>query len=92
MGNLGACERAQTKSRRAANFVWMKAWFIGMHHFALICVLTHPIIANVRAAQRISRCHAVDATRCYPVLSEFILRLSTKCESVLQRRSELWDL
>ena len=26
MGNLGACERAQTKSRRAGNFVWMKAW------------------------------------------------------------------
>ena len=25
MGNLGACERAQTKSRRAGNFVWMKA-------------------------------------------------------------------
>ena len=24
MGNLGACERAQTKFRRAGNFVWMK--------------------------------------------------------------------
>ena len=26
MGNLGVCERAQTKSRRVGNFVWMKAW------------------------------------------------------------------
>ena len=25
MSNLGACERAQTKSRHAGSFVWMKA-------------------------------------------------------------------
>ena len=25
MGKLDACDRAQTKSRRAGNFVWMKA-------------------------------------------------------------------
>ena len=32
MGNLGACERAQTKSRRAGNFVWMKAWLRWIIH------------------------------------------------------------